>query len=70
MEVFTDDEGNGSFRMKELNKIIQDYKKLNKELEEDIKEFMPDDYGYNHILDKMDLIDCFIKDLKQLKEVK
>ena len=54
--------------MKELNKIIQDYKKLNKELEEDIKEFLPDDYGYNHILDKMDLIDCFIKDLKRLEE--
>ena len=51
-----------------VKELIKDYKNLKKELEEDIKEFLPDDYGYNHILDKMDLIDCFIKDLKRLEE--
>ena len=54
--------------MKELNKVIQDYKKLNKELKEDIKEFLSDDYEYNHILDKINLIDCFIKDLKEVEK--
>jgi len=53
--------------MKRIDALIHDYKNLIKELENDAENYHSDDYEYVNILDKIDLIECFIKDVGDLK---
>ena len=54
-------------KMKRIDALIHDYKNLIKELENDAENYHSDDYEYVNILDKIDLIECFIKDVGDLK---